>query len=240
VKSVTAKLAQVQSEINVPKNQRNSFGNYNYRSMEDIATALKPFVEKLGVVFTCQDEMIVLGDRFYVKATAIIVDVESGESLSNTAFAREDEKKRGMDGSQITGAASSYARKYAMNGLLLIDDVKDADTRKNDDKPRHQPQNQKQQMNDGYRNQQQQQTNPGMMSKKQYGMIWALANEAWTDEDGKQLHNEIISKKVHEVGEKLMLSSTSKEWTIKDASAVIKELQEIIKGNELPEGFGGY
>lgn len=126
--NVYEKLAAVQRELKAPKGQFNSFGKYKYRSCEDILEALKPVLGKHGCAVTLSDEVVQVGERFYIRATASIMDCESGERVSNTAFAREDADKKGMDGSQITGTASSYARKYALNGLFLIDDTKDADT----------------------------------------------------------------------------------------------------------------
>lgn len=126
--SVYEKLSKVQSELKAPKGQYNSFGKYKYRSCEDILEAVKPLNAKHGVVLTVGDEVVEISNRFYVKATATFVDIESGEKIINTALAREDDSKKGMDGSQITGTASSYARKYCLNGLLCIDDTKDADT----------------------------------------------------------------------------------------------------------------
>lgn len=132
--SVYEKLSKVQSELKAPKGQYNSFGKYKYRSCEDILEAVKPLNAKHGVVLTVGDEVVEISNRFYVKATAVFVDIESGEKITNTALAREDDSKKGMDGSQITGTASSYARKYCLNGLYCIDDTKDADT----DEYRHQ------------------------------------------------------------------------------------------------------
>lgn len=120
-------LLQIQSELKAPKGQYNSFGKYKYRSCEDILEAAKPICAKYGVVLTLSDELVNIGERYYIKATARLMDDE-GNSESVTAYAREEETKKGMDGSQITGTASSYARKYALNGLFLIDDTKDADT----------------------------------------------------------------------------------------------------------------
>ena len=125
---VLEKLMQVQSELKAPKGQYNSFGNYKYRSCEDILEALKPILVAHKCTVTLTDTVEQIGDRYYIKATARITDTEGGDSEQNTAFAREDADKKGMDGSQITGTASSYARKYALNGLFLIDDTKDADT----------------------------------------------------------------------------------------------------------------
>ena len=119
------KLIAVQAALKAPKGQRNTFGNYNYRSCEDILEALKPLLKQEGLLLTISDTIEFIGNRFYVKATATVADGD--KTVSVTAYAREEETKKGMDGSQITGAASSYARKYALNGLFAIDDTKDAD-----------------------------------------------------------------------------------------------------------------
>ena len=127
-KSVIKKLMEIQQELKVPKSQRNTFGNYNFRNCEDIMEASKPICKKYNCVLICSDELIQINERYYVKATATLYDIETGESISATSEAREEETKKGMDSSQITGASSSYARKYALNGLLQLDDNKDADT----------------------------------------------------------------------------------------------------------------
>ena len=126
--SVYEKLMNIQSELKAPKGQRNSFGNYNYRSCEDILEAVKPLLAKHQAALTISDTIELIGTRFYVKATAKLVDVVDGTMIENTAYARESESKRGMDDSQLTGATSSYARKYCLNCLFAIDDTKDADT----------------------------------------------------------------------------------------------------------------
>lgn len=126
--SVYEKLMNIQSELKAPKGQRNSFGNYNYRSCEDILEAVKPLLAKHQAALTISDSIELIGTRFYVKATAKLVDVVDGTMIENTAYARESESKKGMDDSQLTGATSSYARKYCLNGLFAIDDTKDADT----------------------------------------------------------------------------------------------------------------
>lgn len=126
--SIYEKLLKVQQDTKCNKGQFNSFGKYKYRSMEDIWAAAKPIAASYGAVLTCTDKPILIGDRYYIEATATIYDIEDGTSISTTASAREDEAKKGMDGSQITGTASSYARKYAVSGLLGLDDTKDADT----------------------------------------------------------------------------------------------------------------
>jgi hypothetical protein len=122
-------LQQIQSELKAPKSQRNNFGGYNYRSCEDILEALKPVLAKYNAAVLLSDEIVQMGTRWYIKATAMLKT--ETESVSVTAFAREAENRKGMDESQITGSASSYARKYALNGLFGIDDTKDADTMDN-------------------------------------------------------------------------------------------------------------
>ena len=119
-------LAKIQSALKAPKGQMNKFGNYRYRSCEDIVEAVKPILSDLQASLIMSDEIIQLGDRYYVKATASVTNGE--ETSASIAYAREQEDKKGMDAAQITGAASSYARKYALNGLFAIDDTKDADT----------------------------------------------------------------------------------------------------------------
>ena len=122
------KLQAIQMELKAPKGQYNSFGKYYYRSCEDILEAVKPLCQKYNAVLTITDEIVVIGDRYYVKATAVLTDLEGdGDVIEAEACAREADSKSGMDASQITGSASSYARKYALNGLFCIDDVKDAD-----------------------------------------------------------------------------------------------------------------
>jgi len=119
-------LVYIQSTLKAPKNQRNTFGGYNYRSCEDIMEAVKPLLKETNCTLVVSDDIVQVGDRFYVKATAIL-KTPSGEEYKNSAFAREPLSKKGSDESQLTGAASSYARKYALNGLFCIDDTKDAD-----------------------------------------------------------------------------------------------------------------
>ena len=134
-KEFIAKLAGIQQKLKAPKNQFNKFGKYKYRSCEDILEGLK---HVLGdCVVTIQDDVVMVGDRIYIKATASVTDGES--TITNSAFARESLIKKGMDDSQITGTASSYARKYALNGLFLIDDTKDADSMDNSQQATKQP-----------------------------------------------------------------------------------------------------
>lgn len=127
-KPIFAALMAVQAELKAPKGQHNSFGKYDYRSAEDIIEAVKPLLKENGLFLNMSDEVVLVGDRYYIKATVKVVDVVTGESVQTSALAREAAQKKGMDESQVTGTASSYARKYALNGLFAIDDNRDADT----------------------------------------------------------------------------------------------------------------
>lgn len=132
--TITQKLCEIQTKLKAPKGQYNSFGKYKYRNCEDILEAVKPLLNEYGLIISLSDEVIVIGERYYVQATVTISDGNS--SISTKASAREEENKKGMDGSQITGASSSYARKYALNGLFAIDDTKDSDATNTDNKPK--------------------------------------------------------------------------------------------------------
>ena len=162
------KLLNIQAELKAPKGQFNSFGNYKYRSCEDILEAVKPLLMKYKTILTISDELTQVGDRYYVRATATITDIEDAEYYSNTAYAREEESKKGQDASQITGTASSYARKYALNGLFLIDDTKDADT------DEHAKQTG---------------TEPKKASEKQIGLIKKLSQDLTTITDYYKIEN---------------------------------------------------
>lgn len=147
---IYTKLSHIQNELKAPKNQFNKFGNYKYRSCEDILEALKPLCAKYKATLIIYDEIVMIGDRYYVKAMAKLYDQETTEYIEAYAFARESQSKKGMDDSQVTGATSSYARKYALNGLFNIDDTKDFDTneahqqntQKGNTQPKQQPQQQ--------------------------------------------------------------------------------------------------
>lgn len=127
--NIFGKLSAIQVELKAPKSNYNSFGKYSYRSCEDIMEAVKPLLDKYKVTLVVRDCIELVGERYYVHATATLYDAEGevGESISGSAYAREDESKKGIDSSQLTGSTSSYARKYALNGLFAIDDVKDSD-----------------------------------------------------------------------------------------------------------------
>ena len=127
-KPIYAALMAVQAELKAPKGQHNSFGKYDYRSAEDIIEAVKPLLKENGLFLNMSDDIVLIGERYYIKSTVKVVDVVTGESVQTSALAREAAQKKGMEESQITGTASSYARKYALNGLFAIDDTKDADT----------------------------------------------------------------------------------------------------------------
>ena len=126
-KNVYQKLMEVQSKLKAPKGQYNSFGKYSYRSCEDILEALKPLLNEAGAIVNISDQVKLIGDRYYIEATAMFLDVNTGDSIISKAMAREDESKKGQDLAQLSGATSSYARKYALNGLFAIDDNKDSD-----------------------------------------------------------------------------------------------------------------
>ena len=121
------KLIEIQQNVTVPKNQYNKFGGYYYRNCEDILEGVKPLLAEQKPTITLTDEPVCIGNRYYIKATACLTDIETKEEIKSVAYAREEESKKGMDASQVTGASSSYARKYALNGLFCIDDNKDSD-----------------------------------------------------------------------------------------------------------------
>ena len=124
------RLMKIQQTLKAPKNQRNNFGGYNYRNCEDILEAVKPLLAENNLILNLEDDIVVIGERYYIKSTVTLFDTDGKLIKETHAFAREEENKKGMDASQITGACSSYARKYALNGLFCIDDGKDADSRK--------------------------------------------------------------------------------------------------------------
>lgn len=168
--SLRKKLLNIQRDLKVPKNQYNNFGKYSYRNAEDIMEALKPLLSDNDTVCFCQEDYIEqIGERYYLVATIVFADVKSDDAIVVKARAREEETKKGMDGSQITGAASSYARKYALSGLFLIDDNKDADS------DEYQNQNNQQQIANRKQapqnNQQPQQNQASYVDNNQYNQI---------------------------------------------------------------------
>ncbi len=163
--SIYKKLLNIQTELKAPKGQYNNFGKYSYRSCEDILEALKPLINKNSVALIVGDEIVQIGERYYIKATAKLIDVETNEEIINTAYAREEESKKGMDGSQVTGASSSYARKYALNGLFGIDDNKDSDATNVNE-------NGSKSGKSGNNN-----TSTSLVSEKQIKRLYAIANE---------------------------------------------------------------
>ena len=207
--NIYEKLLNIQAELKAPKNQYNSFGKYNYRSCEDILEGLKPLLIKYKVTLIIDDEIVQIGDRYYVKATATLIDVEGEgrEYINSTAFAREDEKKTGMDLSQLTGSTSSYARKYALSGLFAIDDTKDSDATNNHGKIQSQApaDENKQAIEDN-----------SLASKKQLNLIYKLVKD-------KNYSSESMAKYINEAFGK----KSSKELTKKEASELIKMLNEM-------------
>lgn len=137
--TIKEKLAYVQQGLKVPKSQYNEFGKYNYRNCEDILEAVKPICAEVKAFVMLGDNIVEVGGRIYVQAIATFADLESDTTITTAAYAREEETKKGMDASQVTGAASSYARKYALNGLFAIDDTKDSDTTNRGDMPARKP-----------------------------------------------------------------------------------------------------
>ena len=156
------KVQEIQTHLKAPKNLYNSFGKYKYRNAEGICEAVKPLLAEHGLILTLSDEIVAVGERYYVKATATICS-DANEVLSVSAFARESLDKKGMDDSQITGTASSYARKYALNGLFLLDDTKDADT-------------------DEYRTESKEKAKEQLVSKEQLEELQQLCREANREE----------------------------------------------------------
>jgi len=190
------KLMHIQSELKAPKGQFNSFGKYNYRNCEDILEALKPIMKEVKVVLMMHDVVEQIGNRYYVKAIVKLYDCESSESLCVEASAREEESKKGMDGSQVTGASSSYARKYALNGMFCIDDTKDSDSTndgKKDEKPKDTPHQ-----------------NSDLISEPQAKRLFAISQ-------GK---NEIVKEIIVKFG-----YASSKEIKKKDYDAICKEIE---------------
>ncbi|MDY4561365.1 MAG: ERF family protein [Peptostreptococcus porci] len=176
--SIYATLTEIQNELKAPKNQYNRFGKYKYRSCEDILEALKPLLLKHKATLIINDEIQEMGTRIYVKA--ICTFVVGDEKIQTTAFAREEESKKGMDGSQVTGASSSYARKYALNGLFLIDDTKDADTDEFKEQSKNKQENKSKQE----------------LTKEQINILYSMASEkGFTQKDIQSVISKSFNKR---------------------------------------------
>ena len=205
--SLHEKLLEVQSKLKAPKSNYNDFGNYSYRSCEDIVEAAKPLLEESGLLMTITDELTKIGDRYYIKATVEVTDGES--TISVNGYAREAEKKKGMDVSQITGAASSYARKYALNGMFAIDDNKDADATNKHGKGKNNNSSKKKKNNKSGNSGK----NGNKATEKQIKAIFAIANS-------KGFEGEDMKKYLQDMYE----IDSSKELTKKQASITIDAL----------------
>lgn len=171
-RNIYQKLLAIQNELKAPKSQFNKFGGYSYRSCEDILEAVKSLLVKYQATIILQDKIELIGDRYYIKATARFIDAESGETIETEALARESENIKGMQASQITGATSSYARKYVLGSLLLLDDCKDADAIHG-----------KEDNNKSQSHSQIDTTSTRKLSDKQLARLYALANKAGVDKD---------------------------------------------------------
>jgi hypothetical protein len=235
--NIYTKLRAIQCKLIAPKNQYNSFGKYHYRSCEDILEAVKPLLSEQGLTLRIHDEIVQMGNRYYVKAVVTIThDFET--FLESTAFAREEEDKKGMDGSQITGAASSYARKYALNGLFLIDDTKDADTLDNTTKiPQKAPEpaRQEQQKTDTDDKQLQMQKDIGGWLVEMYGGILEAERQLellteWTSKEGKKIAGK---KSVFDLAVKPNLKGQTQTSVIHNQ---VKKKYEEWKQTEVPNG----
>lgn len=167
--SILTKLQKIQSDLKAPKNQYNSFGKYKYRNCEDILEALKPLLNLHGCALTINDKVEKVDDRYYIVAKSTLFCIETGEHITTEGLARESKDKKGMDDSQITGSTSSYARKYSLNGLFLIDDTKDADSGTNDSK-KSTPKATNDTVKKG-------------LSDKQVGRLWAIAKAKGVTEE---------------------------------------------------------
>ena len=208
--NVYEKLMNIQNELKAPKSQYNEFGKYHYRSCEDILETLKPVLAKHKAAVTISDEIVLIGDRYYVKATAALIDVEKGDKVEVSAYAREDVQKKGMDVSQLTGSTSSYARKYALNGLFAIDDTKDSDaTNKHGQEKKQNTQKQADESKKDINS---------LATDKQIKAIYALLkNKNYSEESLKNYINNAYNK------------DSVTELTKQEASDVIQILNEMAK-----------
>ena len=217
--SIYKKLLNIQTELKAPKGQYNNFGKYSYRSCEDILEALKPLINKNSVALIVGDEIVQIGERYYIKATAKLIDVETNEEIINTAYAREEESKKGMDGSQVTGASSSYARKYALNGFFGIDDNKDSDTTNdggNANKSKNSSNANNGTNNGNTNNTNNNNRNSAFVTEKQIKRLYAIANEC-----------EFPIKRIKDGCKKLYGKDHLNEMTTVEYDNLIKMVKEI-------------
>lgn len=178
--NINEKLMNIQTQLKAPKNQRNLFGKYNYRSCEDILEALKPILASVKATVTLSDVVELIGDRFYIKSTTTLTDTEKGEKIEVSAYAREDETQKGMASAQVTGSVSSYSRKYSLNGMFCIDDTKDSDATNEHGKsapkqyiaPTNKP---------PYKAQQPKEESNGVLNDKQIQRLYSIAHAAGID-----------------------------------------------------------
>lgn len=198
------KLMLIQNELKAPKSQWNNFGKYNYRSCEEIMEAVKPLAFKYKAMVTITDELQQIGDRYYILAIATIYDVESDKSMQATSYAREPETKKGMDSSQITGSTSSYARKYALNGLFAIDDTKDSDATNTHGKQATEP----------VQGKRLDQTSNDLITEKQRKLLFARSKE-------KQLSEETVKILLGNYG-----YESSKDIKRTDFNKILEELDK--------------
>lgn len=212
--NLVQKLLIVQEKLKVPKGQYNSFGKYSYRSAEDILEAVKPLNAEQGLLLKLSDELILEGDRYYIKATATITD--GNDSHSVTAYAREALNKKGMDESQITGTASSYARKYALNGMYLIDDNKDADT---DEYHIQHNKHNKNEINTKQTFQTQGKPSSGNLTEKQVARLFAIAKSVNVD-----------AKKVKQVIMRDYQKTEVAQLTKQEYDQICKNLEDLKQG----------
>lgn len=199
MKTIYLKLINIQAELKAPKSQYNSFGKYKYRNCEDILEAVKPLLNKHKATLIISDEVTFIDGRHYIKSTATFIDIETGESIQTSAYAREEETKKGMDGSQVTGASSSYARKYCLNGLFLIDDTKDSDFTNTHDKENNTYTDNNSNNNNTYNSTNTQNSNKPI-STAQANRLYAIAKgKGYTSEQVDKSCFNKLSKKVTEL-----------------------------------------
>jgi hypothetical protein len=205
--SIYEKLLLVQQKLKAPKNQYNSFGKYNYRSCEDILEGLKPLLGEVKALVVLNDSIQMIGDRYYIKATAEFIDTEDGKSIISNGLAREDNDKKGMDLAQVTGSVSSYARKYALNGLFCIDDTKDSDHNNTGDKQN--PPKQQTKTSTPASNEPKHATSSGIISDAQLKRLYAIATD-------KEKARAVMAKYGY---------ASSKEIKTADYEKIVKEIE---------------